>query len=158
MPILHKFNDIIMDHRWAMFIATSSTGNTAMDNYKDSAGIEVAERNSTADEPGFIRAPWGPWECPAHAEQSRESPAQGEPAVRVPKPRLQAPAPRTRATKIGFIKLGSLAKGVQHYDSLAEGVEHDDSLAEGVEHDDSLLRGWITTAPWLRGRGTTARW
>ena len=64
-----------------MFIATSSTGNTAMDNYEDSAGIVIAERDSTADESGLIGAPWGPWECPARAEESGESPVEGGPAV-----------------------------------------------------------------------------
>ena len=59
-----------MDHRWAMYIAPSSTGNTAMDDYKDSAGIVVTKRDSTADEPGFIKAPWRPWACPAHTQQS----------------------------------------------------------------------------------------
>ena len=52
-----------------------------------------------------------------------------------------ASAPRTRTRKIGFIKLGSLAKRVQHNGSLAEEVDHDDSLAEGMDRNGSLVEG-----------------
>ena len=85
-----------MDHRWAMYIAPSSTGNTAMDDYKDSVGIVVTKKNSTADEPGLIKAPWRPWANPAHAQLPGGSPAQMRPAVRVPEPRHQPPEPTPR--------------------------------------------------------------
>ena len=69
------------------------TGNTTMDNYivlphskvarsqwgntsKDSAGIVIAKKDPTADEPEHVKAPWRPWEGPAHAVQSGASPVQ----------------------------------------------------------------------------------
>ena len=40
------------------------------EHYKDGAGIVFAKEDSTANEPGFIKAPWRPWASPAHAQPS----------------------------------------------------------------------------------------
>ena len=79
MPRALNVNDSAMD---------APAGNTAMDNCKDSAGIVVAKKDSAAKESEYVKAPWRPWEGPAHAVQSGASPVQGRPAVRVSKPAL----------------------------------------------------------------------
>ena len=55
------------------------------EHYKDSVGVVFAKKDSTANEPEHVKAPWRPWGHPDHDDQSGASPVHGGPAAASPR-------------------------------------------------------------------------